>query len=385
MAKGELFRPEANKFTDERTGVNIRQITSHPSIHHHPFFLIPAYDDEMERLFFVSHRHGQPEIFAEIRSTGELQQITARPDLSEWSIYPSHCGNYVYYTAGHGAFRMNVNTFEEELLLDLSDYLTREEGMVGAAMGTTALGFCDQYWAIRASVDEESLLFIIDTKTGDTEIILRRDKISHMMFCPDDSNLLLYAGPSADRLWFTKRDGSENRRLYERKPDEWITHESWIPGTREVAFIDWPKGIRAVNVDTGQIRQITTFNAWHAICNRSGTQMVADTNFPDIGLQLFDPRDSIGKPTTLCYPEASSIGEHWKGQFPYANGPIKVYAPQHTHPHPSFSPDGKFVVYTSDRAGLGACEEASSDSQIYEAEIQPLFNDNLATNHRVLQ
>ena len=48
--------------------------------------------------------------------------------------------------------------------------------------------------------------------------------------------------------------------------------------------------------------------------------MVADTNFPDIGIQIFDPRDSIGEPQTLCYPGASSIGEHWNGAFPYAEG-----------------------------------------------------------------
>ena len=124
--------------------------------------------------------------------------------------------------------------------------------------------------------------------------------------------------------------------------------------------MDWPKGIRAINADTGVERRVTSFNAWHAICNRQGTRMVADTNFPDIGLQVFDPRDGIGQPQALCHPESSSLGEHWNGPFPYDHGPIKVYAPQHTHPHPSFSPDGRFVVYTSDRTGY---------SQVYEVAL----------------
>jgi oligogalacturonide lyase len=88
--------------------------------------------------------------------------------------------------------------------------------------------------------------------------------------------------------------------------------------------------------------------------------MVADTNFPDMGIQLFSPRDGIGSARTLCYPEASNQGEHWGGPFPYENGPIKVYAPQHTHPHPSFSPDSRYIVFTSDRTGY---------AQVYEAEI----------------
>ena len=70
MARGQIYPSESICFQDERTGVNVRQITDHASIHHHPFFIIPAYDDAMRRLIFVSHRTGRPEIFAEDRETG---------------------------------------------------------------------------------------------------------------------------------------------------------------------------------------------------------------------------------------------------------------------------------------------------------------------------
>jgi oligogalacturonide lyase len=186
-----------------------------------------------------------------------------------------------------------------------------------------------------------------------------------LQFCPDDNNLLFYAGPLTDRVWAIHRDGSGNRRLYQRAPGEWITHESWIPGTRELAFVDWPKGVRAVHADTQAVRQLTTFNAWHAVCSADGRWMVADTNFPDIGLQLFDPHDGVGAPISLCYPEASSMGAHWAGPFPYEQGPIEVYAPQHTHPHPSFSPDGQFILYTSDRTG---------HAQLYELALASVLS-----------
>ena len=83
-------------------------------------------------------------------------------------------------------------------------------------------------------------------------------------------DLLYYAGPLPDRVWLINRDGSGNRRLYERnvEKNERITHESWMPGMRELAFVDWPNGIRCVHVDTGGERRVTSFNAWHAICNR---------------------------------------------------------------------------------------------------------------------
>ena len=376
MAKGTVYGPESRTFYDRCTGTQIRQVTAASAAHHHPFFIIPAYDDAMQRLIFVSNRTGTPQIFAEERATGELRQLTNRTDLaeSEWSVHPSHNGKAVFFTAGTSGWRLDLETLEERELVNFdaacksklavksAATAMKDEGMVAAAMGTTALSHDDKWWAIRFKVGQESALAIVDTDTGEHDIILQRDSIAHLQFCPDDANLLYYAGPLTDRVWVIHRDGSGNRRLYARnaKKNEWITHETWIPRTRELAFVDWPRGVRCINVDTGAERQVTTINAWHAISNPAGTCMVADTNFPDIGIQIFDPRDGIGEPQTLCYPNASAIGEHWNGPFPYANGPIQVYAPQHTHPHPSFSPDGQHIVFTSDRSGY---------AQIYEATL----------------
>ena len=368
MARGQVYSSESIRFQDETTGVHIRQITDHASIHHHPFFIIPAYDDAMRRLIFVSHRTGRPEIFAEERDTGKLIQLTERESIGEYSVYPSRDGRYVYFTAGTGAYRVDTEILKEEQLVDFGKINLREAGMVADAMGTTALSFDDRFWAIRFSVKGEACLTVIDTNSGEHEIILKRDTIAHLMFCPDDPDLLYYAGPLKDRVWVVKRNGSENRRLYQSAPGEWITHESWIPGTRELAFVDWNKGIRAIHADTGVERRVTSCKAWHAICNRDGTMMVADTNFPDIGIQLFNPLDGAGEPITLCYPGASSEGAHWSGPFPYEDGPIKVDAPQHTHPHPSFSPDNRTVVYTSDKTGY---------AQVYEAEIPDAIKERL--------
>lgn len=327
--------------------------------------MIPAYDNRMERLIFVSHRTGKPQIFAEIRATGELMQLTDRDDLSEWSVHPSHDGQYVYFMAGGQAWRLRTATLEEMSLYDFETAKLKDGGMVAAGMGTTALSRNDKWWAFRYSSNGKSYLAVMDTFTLQTRTILERDVIAHIQFCPDDDDLLFYAGPFDDRVWVIRRDGTGNRRLYRRDADkkEWITHESWIPGTKELAFVDWPRGIRCVHAETGAERTIADFNAWHAICNAQGTAMVVDTVHPDVGIRLFDPRVPLDPPKTLCYPEASSLGEHWKGPFPYDNGPISVYAPQHTHPHPSFSPDGRKIVFTSDKSGY---------AQLYEIDVPEL-------------
>ena len=235
--------------------------------------------------------------------------------------------------------------------------------MIGAAMGTTTLSRNDRWWAVPVKVGSVSRFVVIDIETGRHEVILERDTIGHPQFCPDDPGLIFYAGPLTDRLWLINRDGSGNRRLWRREhPMQWLTHESWIRGRRELAFVDWPNGVRAVDVDTGALRQLTNFPAWHAHPDDTGRRFVCDTNFPDLGLHVFDAvSDADQKPTKLANSWASSIGSHWAGPFPYNEGPREIHAPQHTHPHPRFAPDGRRVLFTSELTG---------EAQLYECVLQ---------------
>jgi oligogalacturonide lyase len=357
--KGSRSAPESRIVADPASGRRVRQVTAHPSIHHHPFFFVPAYDRAGEKLIFVSFRTGKPQIFFEDRASGELVQVTDRDDLADWSIYPSPDGRFVYFTAGTGAWRVDLASFEETKLADFGAIEMREKGMVGAAMGTTALSANGRWWAVPVKAGAVSRFVLIDTQSGKSGVFLERDTIGHPQFCPDDDNLILYAGPLTDRVWVVNRDGTGNRRAYEREDRmQWVTHEVWLPGRRAIAFVDWPRGLRLIDLETGVAPWLSRFPAWHAAPDAAGRRFVCDTNFPDRGLHVIPL--STEAPRLLCASEASSEGAHWAGPFPYNDGPVAVEARQHTHPHPRFSPDGKHVVFTSDRTG---------HAQIYEVEI----------------
>ncbi len=360
MAKGSIFPKESIHRVDPKTGAQIRQITSHPSIHHHPFYYLPAYDDAMRWLVLVSYRTGTPQLFVEEQASGSLIQLTERPDLHEWSIHPSHDGRFVYFTAGTGAWRIEIESQHEECLAQFQTTRLNEAGMVAGAMGTTTLSRDDRWWAFPVKKGTNSQFHVLDTHTGKDSVILERDTICHPQFHPDDPAQLRYGGPFFDRLWIIRRDGTDHRLVYRRdvSKKEWIVHECWRPGTREILTVNWPLGVIGIHVDTGQVRPVCNFNAWHPMINRRGTLMVTDTKSPDIGLQLFDPSDSIGMPRALCFPNATNAGVHWNlGHCPYDDGVTDVYAPQHTHPHPNFSPDGRRVVFTSDASGIAQVHE----------------------------
>ena len=359
MGKGTVLPSESQRFSDPETGRVIRQVTHHPSIHHHPFYYIPAYDDAMQWLFFVSHRTGTPQLFAEHRETEELLQLTERDDINEWSLHPSHDGNHLYFTTTTGGWRVELASLREERLIDFAG-AKKSAGMVGAGMGTTTLSHDDRWWAIPVRRNNISQLLVVDTHTLESKVACENDSIGHPQFHPQDSDLIRYGGPYDRRIWVTHRDGTENRLIYDRdvSKKEWIVHECWRPHTREILTTNWPHGVMAIHIDTGAWRWVTRFNAWHPMVAPSGKTMITDTKTPDIGLQRFDIECSETSPTTLCQSNASNIGNHWDiGHCPYDDGPVDVYAPQHTHPHPNFSPDGNLFIFTSDASGFAqVCE-----------------------------
>jgi oligogalacturonide lyase len=184
--------------------------------------------------------------------------------------------------------------------------------------------------------------------------------VGHVQVCPVDPDLILYSSDVNQRMWLVRVDGSGERPLYLHDKREWITHESFLGQSDEVIFAHWPFALKAIRVGEREVRVVADFNAWHASSSPDGSWIVCDTTCPDIGLQLIDP--ATGEHRPLCYPQSSNGGTQWAETVPADDDQVEAdtYGPQWSHPHPSFSPDGRQVVYTSDRTGI---------SQVYVVDV----------------
>jgi len=372
LAAGRRFPSERRALRDEKTGAPLWQVTAAEAMHHHFYFTNPSWPDDQRELYFVSYRTGFPNLFAAAESDGGITQLTDRVDINPFSPAATRDGRRLYFSARDCVVEVDRETLRERVVAKFD----------GAKLGNCSLNPAGTRLAIGVRLPDCCRLALIELSSGMTRILIEKAEVGHVQFCPADDSLLEYSGPPGARIWTLRTDGSGDRNLYPQRPGEWIVHESWLGDGSEIIFTQWPRALRAVSRDGSRVRTIAAFNSWHQSSDRAGRWIVSDTNHPDIGLQRVNAR--TGQRRTLCHPRATNRGTQWKftepargagidtsiirgdrpelDRPPQPQDPASVYGPQWTHPHPAFSPDGRRVVFTSDRDGW---------SQVYVVQCAP--------------
>ncbi len=358
------FKNEGLIFFDKETGSKIHQVTNVPFVHHHPFYYIPAFDNSSNFLSFISRRSGRPEIYQYDILNELIYQVTDQANISEWTFHPSHKGNSIFYTDSIGAWKINCETFNRELILDFKDI--QENNETGVSNATTTLSYDDLWWVLPIKFKNYCSLYVVNTANGTAKKLCQKTNIYHPQFHPNDNNLIRYAGHLFDdRIWTIKRDGSENNQFYFRKPKEWVVHEVWHPVDKDIYTVIWPNGFYKIDEKNKAKTPLFNFNSWHANIDLLGEYVVFDTVYPDTGIYLYSIQKKAFQ--KLCNSNSSNQGEHWNTDHcPYDDQPIQKYPPQESHPHPQFSPDRKHVVYTSDNTGTSQLYLAETDDAIFK-------------------
>ena len=369
FGKGSIHQSEARTHRDEHTGRRIIQITSHPSISHNLYFLTSSFTPDQDSVVFSSYRSGQVQFFRGKVPEGDIVQLTEEAGISGYSGVMSGDGNTLYYTAGGSIRAVHLRTLDDRVLSRW------EEGNLGEC----SLSPDGKFIVTAMKRDGRSFLTVTNTDGSGGSIIFDCPRtIIHPQFHPSDPEWIEYAQDPAPRMWVIRRDGGGNECLYDNGNEEFVVHETYLGSGDELIFTVWPYALKRINLQTREINTIARFNAWHIASDKQGRRVLCDTNHPDTGLHLVDV--ATGERQDICEPKSSNQGSQWrkdcyalKEDWEAASQGDReeslswmemkvdtVYGPQWTHPHPSFSPDERWVTYTSDVSGY---------PQVYAVEI----------------
>ena len=175
-------------------------------------------------------------------------------------------------------------------------------------------------------------------------LVVWRNTGVHKSTLPDYVTMVRSAGDRG--FWSTDEDGGDERFI---SPDV-FSHGSVLGNTARLQGCGSPPDRCILIAEEGKPPEqiVSGPYSWHSGPSWDGNWIVADTNWPDCGLQLVHVPSRHFR--TLCHAGASQ--NH----------------PRAGHVHPALSHDGRIAAFTSDRTSV---------SQVYVAHVTDEFRESV--------
>ena len=387
--KGRKFQHTLQLREDLGTNRKVWQLTSLPGNHHHLYFTSNSFTKHNDHVLFISDMGGDsPNLFKLNLQSGEAVQLTSNNDgiLKSYVYYngnpyrglgkasPSYnpAADTLLYLQGREVRLLDVGTMEEEVL-----YTLPERVMTGFTHMSTdgryacvpyipaeafEVGEGNPFTLIREKVTREQIeskVLVIDTKTKTGDVWFSQvGWITHVQFHPTDPHKILYnheGGMVEQRIWLY--DHGEIKRVRDQRGTDqplWICHEMWLQqgygaiyhGTTGVpndpAMSDLEKKqdqitsfVGRINLETGDIAELlfpAEMKAYgHFTASSSDERLVTDGIIDANKIHLVDAnwQNRTMQWTEVCNHNSS-------------------FSVQDVHPHPIFSHDDRYLLFTSD-------------------------------------
>lgn len=343
---------ETSRYMDPATGLTVTQWTDHSS--NHLYFTNPGWFDGARMLVFTSDRSGKSELAVIDLTSGEQRLVTSCADGE--SVHPYQTAvdpvNERAFTWIANRLEMvDLGTGERQVLFQMA------EGWRGIIPNVTADGRQVAFGMVQVSGQPEfkelfqakpkSQILLHDIEARQTRVIHERQLwLGHVNTSPVDPHLITFCheGPWTKvehRVWGCDLVG---RRVWKAGPEmippACIGHEYWLADGRRIAYHGHdrtPKPVLGIfDVITGEgvaFEQPVTTKHSHSL---DGKLIVGDGSgaHPWILAWKLEP-DGLRGPWKLCRHDGS-------------------WSEQRRHVHPRIAPDGRSVLFTSDRKGYPA-------------------------------
>jgi oligogalacturonide lyase len=367
--------------TDPDTGARVTRLTPIDVTCHRNYFYQKCFTNDGRKLVFGGEFGPTEDWNYHLLDlqTGEAVQLTDQPEENTFGGFLSPDDRHLYFVrAKRQLIRLSLDTLQEEVAYVVPDGWVGYGTWVANSACTKMVGI-----EIRASdwmplTDWQKFremffrkprcrLIRIDLQTGARETIHEVDCwLGHPQYRPFDDKTVAFCHEGNHdlvdaRMWFIDEDGTNLRCGKQHAPGESCTHEFWVPDGSAMVYVSYSKGqaerwIRALDPITLQDRALTVMPPCsHLMSNHDGTLIVGDgcaspADVDDkagyaIGvdpyLHLFDLKagTGTGAASTRRIARHDSSWGVYKGDR------------QVTHPHPSFTPDEKQVLFSCDKSG----------------------------------
>jgi oligogalacturonide lyase len=331
------------EYRDERTGVKVQNLTSGLKRAVTFYHTHPMWTQEMELLVFNAQQsgsHADPRLVPHALhlKAGHVRTILDREVAA--SVLDAATGR-LYYVDDNAVCAISVGLAFRRMAA--SRKVAALPANVKGIEGGLSLDSKKDFLYLGALLEEGAKwgILALNIASGQWKTVAELDfRIGHIQANPSIARIIMFCHETGrdapQRMWLISANGVGPRPFYKETYDEWVTHEIWWGGVR-AAFTIWPyddehkkrpHGVLSADVATGRPVVHSQFPAWHTCGSPDGKWLVAD----DFERNIWLIRADDGQRRLLTQ------GHLDKGHD--------------THPHPSFTPDNKAVVFNSSRGGI---------------------------------
>lgn len=360
MGKGTIWPAEKSTYFDRVTNVQVTQLTDYYAHSHHLYFTENGWYHNQKKLLFLSDRNNATNLYSVEIESGEITQLTdlKRAGYMSVCLHPSE--RKAFFTIEHHIHEIELDTLKERRIYSW------DEQLVGGNINCTADGQ-SIITCVREDLSKQivtdlgngyvghremmaakprSQIIKIDLQTSDARVVFTEENfITHINTSPTHRHLITYCheGPWQlvdHRIWGLNLQTGEVWKIRERtEPYEKVGHEYWHQDGETIGY----HGFRAdgtgffgkINYDNSEMDEVEfSFKNWHAQSN-DFNQIVVDGKGDLKHLIIWGKEvEQFTNPKVLCEHRCS-------------------FHSQKVHAHPRFTPDGKYVLFTSDKNGYG--------------------------------
>jgi hypothetical protein len=327
-----------------------------------------TFTPDNERMIFLSVRspeRGAPLNLFTASAEGEaISQLLGDSAVSNVVMAPD--GAAVYYMQDDALHRTEIATANDTIIAPLNLPGFRAHG---ATHGMLSMG---RYYFTELRGENIAGIGRWDVETGEFTEVIRCDNTGHPKANPAGPEVSFNVYRYTDgfnekgKRNFVKHEEYRNAETLEKldvnfpKGEHGIAHSYWLGTTRKYQGTQqWP-GHGIAIMEGGATEPVIIPSGgpyfWHSGASYDGKWIVADTNFPYMGIWLVNVETR--KKELLCFP-------------PLPPGIEKLDKPL-AHPHPNLSHDGKYAVFTF--------SDARSVSQVFVVPVPEDMRERLATN-----
>ena len=368
--KGKIIPLNFRTRQDSQTGHTVIRMTPPHIICHRNYFYQKCFTREGSKILFGGAFEGHWNYYLLDIDQQQATQLTDGAGDNTFGGFLSEDDQSLWYVKNSRELRrVDLHSLEEYVVYEVDEEWVAYGTWVDNSDCTKLVGIeikksdwqpLTDWSKFRAFyfTNPECRLINIDLHTGERQVILQEKRwLGPPIYRPFDDNTVAFCheGPrdAIDaRMWLINQDGSNLRKVRQHDAGESFTHEFWVPDGSALYYVahkenDPQRYLFSADPATLENRQLMAIPPCsHLMSNHDGSLIVGDGaphNTGDISLNdpfiwVFDIKNGTQK--AICQHNTS-----WK----VLDGDRQV-----THPHPSFSPDNKWVLYTSDEEGMPA-------------------------------